>query len=486
MVDAASSPRRLLLLWVVTTVVPVVCLLWLAWLVARDDKHRNPNPVRDRRERGAEAGVNALQQLFTQLEGHLGRVDEGFGDYWGVGHVDGLALVTMRRSPIRLQNRAPFSFKGARPLYLPVKYPTLYEYELYTNRGYAAVLDAADVKEFRERDLAGALTLLKPLTVDSRRQVRANAQLRIARIELKLGNRQEALEAYGALSAMRDTNVSEWLPATLLAAKGRAIIYAESNRQDELRQVASEIYDGLANRRWMLWRGDFQHAYRQAADWLAGTRKPIDAEQLAIAEALNQVWHSGINDDRWRKAGLERTRKTIHVDGVAVLAATEWSAGGLRAVFVAPRYLQQSWRKVLMSKSEHDGIDFILADAEGRPVLGALTGAPSRRSMRSGTAMQLPWTVYAISAADDSVLDLSVQAKAVLSGIALMGLFVVGGAYVINRAMLRELRVARMQSEFVAAVSHEFRTPLTTLRQLAEMLVKGRVSSDERRQRFCR
>ena len=98
--------------------------------------------------------------------------------------------------------------------------------------------------------------------------------------------------------------------------------------------------------------------------------------------------------------------------------------------------------------------------------------------------MQLPWTVHAISADDDSILDLSVQAKAVLIGIALMGVFVVGGAYVINRAMLRELRVARMQSEFVAAVSHEFRTPLTTLRQLAEMLVKGRVSSDERRRMF--
>jgi signal transduction histidine kinase len=484
MLDAASSSRRLLLLWMVTTVVPVVCLLWLAWLVAKDDKHRNPNPVRDRRERAAEAGVNALQQLFTQLEGHLGSVDESFGDYWGVGHVDGLSLAVMRRNPIRLRDRAPFSFKGARPLYLPVKYPNLYELELYSRSEYAAVLDEADRKEFRERDLAGALKLLKGLSVDSRRQARADAQLRIARIELKLGHRQEALEAYGALSAMRDTNVAEWLPATLLAAKGRAIIYAETDRQDELRQVASEIYDGLINRRWMLGRGDFQHAYRQAADWLAGERAPIDAEQLAIAEALNMVWQSGINDDRWRKAGIDRTRRTIRVDGVAVLAVTEWSPGGLRAVFVAPRYLQQAWRKVLMSKSEHDGVDFVLADTEGRPVLGALAGAPSRWSMRSGAAMQLPWTVYAISAADDSVLDLSLQAKAVLSGIALMGLVVVAGAYVINRAMLRELRVARMQSEFVAAVSHEFRTPLTTLRQLAEMLVKGRVSSDERRLMF--
>jgi hypothetical protein len=176
----------LLLLWIVTTVVPVVCLLWLAWLVVKEDKQRNPNPVRDRRERAADAGLSALQQLFTQLEGHLGRVDESFGEYWGVGHVDGLSLAVMRRDPIRLRDRAPFSFKGARPLYLPVKYPSFYELELESGRGYAAVLEEADLKEFRERDLAGALKLLKGLTVDSRRQVRANAQLRIARIELKL------------------------------------------------------------------------------------------------------------------------------------------------------------------------------------------------------------------------------------------------------------------------------------------------------------
>jgi signal transduction histidine kinase len=41
--------------------------------------------------------------------------------------------------------------------------------------------------------------------------------------------------------------------------------------------------------------------------------------------------------------------------------------------------------------------------------------------------------------------------------------------------------VARLKSEFVAAVSHEFRTPLATLRQLTENLADGRVSTEERR-----
>jgi signal transduction histidine kinase len=58
------------------------------------------------------------------------------------------------------------------------------------------------------------------------------------------------------------------------------------------------------------------------------------------------------------------------------------------------------------------------------------------------------------------------------------------GSYFINRAVLREVTVAKLQSDFVASVSHEFRTPLTTVRQLSEMLARGRVSSDERRQQF--
>ena len=38
-----------------------------------------------------------------------------------------------------------------------------------------------------------------------------------------------------------------------------------------------------------------------------------------------------------------------------------------------------------------------------------------------------------------------------------------------------------MQSDFVSAVSHEFRSPLTSIRQLSEMLLAGRVPSEDRR-----
>jgi signal transduction histidine kinase len=52
------------------------------------------------------------------------------------------------------------------------------------------------------------------------------------------------------------------------------------------------------------------------------------------------------------------------------------------------------------------------------------------------------------------------------------------------RTISRELELARLKSDFVSTVSHEFKSPLTSIRQLSEMLQSGRVPSEERRQRY--
>src|SRR5882672_9100105 len=63
-----------------------------------------------------------------------------------------------------------------------------------------------------------------------------------------------------------------------------------------------------------------------------------------------------------------------------------------------------------------------------------------------------------------------------------MVLFLISGTYFIGRAIRREMEVLRMQSDFVSAVSHEFRSPLTSIRQLSEILALGRTPNAERRQ----
>jgi signal transduction histidine kinase len=70
--------------------------------------------------------------------------------------------------------------------------------------------------------------------------------------------------------------------------------------------------------------------------------------------------------------------------------------------------------------------------------------------------------------------------------VGVIGILVVVGGYVVARATFRELEVARLQREFVAAVSHEFRPPLTSMKHLVEMLDQDAVPSEERRRLYYR
>jgi len=47
-----------------------------------------------------------------------------------------------------------------------------------------------------------------------------------------------------------------------------------------------------------------------------------------------------------------------------------------------------------------------------------------------------------------------------------------------------EMRLSKMKSYFMSTVSHEFKSPLTSIRQMAEMLVDGRVSSPEKQLKY--
>jgi signal transduction histidine kinase len=65
-----------------------------------------------------------------------------------------------------------------------------------------------------------------------------------------------------------------------------------------------------------------------------------------------------------------------------------------------------------------------------------------------------------------------------------MLIVILGSGYVVQRAINRELRVAQLQSDFVGAVSHEFRSPLTTLRTITELLAQNRLSDSRRQQGY--
>lgn len=67
-----------------------------------------------------------------------------------------------------------------------------------------------------------------------------------------------------------------------------------------------------------------------------------------------------------------------------------------------------------------------------------------------------------------------------LLGLVVLVLTVLIGVYTTLSSTMRELRLSRLQTDFVSSVSHELRTPLTSIRMFVETLRSGRLQDPER------
>src|ERR1700757_118664 len=67
-----------------------------------------------------------------------------------------------------------------------------------------------------------------------------------------------------------------------------------------------------------------------------------------------------------------------------------------------------------------------------------------------------------------------------------LSLLMIGGIFLTYRNISREMKLARLKSDFVANVSHELRTPLALIRLYAETLELGRLNAKERYQEYFR
>lgn len=63
-------------------------------------------------------------------------------------------------------------------------------------------------------------------------------------------------------------------------------------------------------------------------------------------------------------------------------------------------------------------------------------------------------------------------------------IFISLGAFFMIRSVRKELQVAQMKSDFVANISHEFRTPLSLISMFAETLELGRVRTEEKKMEY--
>ena len=97
-----------------------------------------------------------------------------------------------------------------------------------------------------------------------------------------------------------------------------------------------------------------------------------------------------------------------------------------------------------------------------------------------------PGQMILIRLADEDLISDIVKRRSWIYGIASVLLLVamVLGVALILRDIAREKHISQMRSDFISNVTHELKTPLTSIRMYAESMIMGRVKSEEKRKEY--
>ena len=450
----ARPLRSLVALIVVITVVPLATLLWLGWRLLEQDRVLERQQIQQRVERGADLVVAGLQRVIGASEQRLARG----GQEWP----DGAVMVTYR-------DQAVEAFPRERVAYFPVV-PPLREAPV------AAFVRGEDL-EFRQRDLKAAIEVFRELARSSDPAIRAGGLLRLARSLHKMGQVQQAADTYSRLAEIGDVSVGG-VPARLIARYGRCKLLEEQNRRAELRTEALDFDRDLRSGRWAL-TASVYWLYTGDAAKCNGSVSTAPRQAEVFADAVNTLWDQ-LKTMR-PAAAASSGRELLEARGQRLTVVWQASDGVFRALVATPSFVESQWLVAIAPIVKEQKISLSLRDASGQRAFGTDAGN-THTATRSAAESALPWNVVAASLdPPDEDRDFALRRQLIVAGLLLLVFMALGASYVIVRAVSRELAVARLQSDFVAAVSHEFRTPLTALRQFTDMLREQPALDDGRR-----
>lgn len=424
----------------------VVCLAgWQVWLTVRLLQQDENLAIQRSRERLGQIADLAVARLAISSRD------------WDLGLNELTALPPSGAQLARFPQGSTFVLINQDSLRIFPDRPLLYTPLPAQLPEFGEAFEAADELELREQQYDRAIAALQPLTLQP--GTRSEALLRIARIENKTNRQNASLDTYQKLASETSINPSG-TPYTLLAEAARVRILMDLGRKEQALAEAELIRAGLLAGRWPLSREVFEYQWSKLdQSGIAAKQPPTDAIDFAnLVAALYEKWR----------------RPTLEEQGVhgqlrqANAAPAFWNATAVRlCAFVAPG----NW----LSSTLRLPVD--AGNVRWKLLLpGDLTepGVTVTRSL--GDARLEFWS------APPNFGDDSSRSMLLLSGSGLMLLMILGSGYVVHRAISRELHVAQLQSDFVAAVSHEFRSPLTTLRTITELLAQNRITAESHRQ----
>jgi signal transduction histidine kinase len=417
---------------------PIAALCWLGVRTLGQERELE-------RGRAMERLTVAADRVALDIERELQRVEAELTEGRGLRlHHDG--VLAAEGTPILFQPEVPAAFEAL-----------------------SSDLLAAARLEFQSPSPAAAIAAYTQIARARSGAAKGEALVALGGMHRRARKLEAALRVYDELETLGPLRVAGGQPAALVALQGAGKALEEAGDAARLRDIAARLSRALGAGGWAIDITTFD-IYRELSERWGGPMLDPDAVQRAHHAA--ELWRI------WRRGELPpRGRRFVDASGTVALAVWTSDAVGPVAALKTASELEAQWHPLWDKQRLHAALSHV----DGRRIFGAsLEGA----AMLSPAQTGLPFILTVAAGPGFATGGDALRRNMVIGGVLFAVVLMMAGSYGLYRVTAREVMLARQQSDFVAAVSHEFRTPLTSMRHLIDLLATRGITNEARKAHY--
>jgi signal transduction histidine kinase/tetratricopeptide (TPR) repeat protein len=517
---AVKRQKRLIIIFLLTIFVPSISLSIFGIRAIRNERFRMAKQIENEHRRAAENLKLGIDSQFKELgsilqnlahsSAFMQRDDAGIKNLLDA-QLAGNPLVELVF--IAFEGEDPFF-----PLFQPRSSGSLFSTGLKSEGVLQERLRRAEAYEFKERNYKSAVSLYRNLFDQSPdTNVKARMLANISRCLVKAEDYEGAIQNYQRICEdYPESFTSSGLPLVLISQLQMASCYLKLGELQTSLQTSLDLYRDILHMRWPLSETQFKTYAALAEDAISDIlsenqlilsrddyKKEFDRLKSLHQERLEQwmvvedIRREIVPELRGRRDPSQyqldpfRFHKTLNgrdflLSVVQIPDPSQSHSVGLLGIKIEERHLIENVIPSAIANIQFiDSPDVVISNLSGEILLGERNSSAETPTTTAFFEDNFPpWRIEIFQSGGEALGTLDLKRNFYFWTILTLVVVLISGALLISRTIAQEMAILRLKSDFVSSVSHEFKSPLTSIKALAERLRDGKVKDSERMKQY--